>query len=113
MEIEEVRKYLIFEAYRGSFAYGTYIEGISDKDKVGIYVQPMEDIIGFNTYIPQVQDEKGDCVYYEVGRFLELLYVSNPTMLETIFFDDDCIIYKHPAFEYILQNRDIIERLLL
>lgn len=104
--IESIKKHLIFEAYRGSFAYGTYIEGISDKDSIGVYVQPLDDIIGLNTYISQIQDEKGDNVYYEVRRFLELLAVSNPTMLETLFFPEDCIIYKHPVYDHILKNRD-------
>lgn len=106
MTIENVKKHLIFESYRGSFAYGTYIEGVSDKDKVGVYIQPLDDIIGFKTYVPQVQDTKGDCVYYELNRFVELLSVSNPTMLETLFFDNDCIIYKHPVFDHLLEVRD-------
>ena len=106
MKIEEIKKYLIFEAYRGSFAYGTYIEGFSDKDKIGVYVQPLDEIMGIDTYIPQIQDEKGDCIYYEIRRFLELLYVSNPTMLETVFFDEECIIYKHSAFDCVLNNRN-------
>lgn len=106
INFDNVKDFLVFEAYRGSFAYGTYIEGVSDKDKVGIYVQPIEQVAGINTYVPQIQDAKGDCVYYEIKRFLELLVVSNPTMLETLFFDQECIIYKHPVFDYVLVNRD-------
>lgn len=108
MTIEDLKKngLIIFESYRGSFVYGTYIEGISDKDKCGVYIQPLDDIIGFKKYIPQVQDDKGDCVYYEIVRFLELLYVNNPNILEIINIPDEFVIYKHPVFDLILKEKD-------
>jgi len=97
---------LIFEAYRGSYAYNTYIEGVSDKDMFGVYVQSLEDVIGVGRYIPQISDEKGDCVYYELGRFLELLKVNNPNILEALAVPKRCLIYKHPVFDLILENKD-------
>lgn len=108
MTIQELKenKLIIFESYRGSFVYGTYIEGVSDKDMCGIYIQPIEDIIGFNKYIPQVQDEKGDCVYYEIGRFFELLTVNNPNILEMLNIPQEFVIYKHPVFDLILKEKD-------
>lgn len=108
MTIQELKekKLIIFESYRGSFVYGTYIEGVSDKDMCGIYIQPLEDIIGFNKYIPQVQDEKGDCVYYEIGRFFELLIVNNPNILEILNIPDEFIIYKHPVFDLIINAKE-------
>jgi hypothetical protein len=108
MNIQELKdkKLIIFESYRGSFVYGTYIEGISDKDMCGVYIQPLEDIMGYNKYIPQVQDEKGDCVYYEVGRFLELLTLNNPNILEILNIPDEFIVYKHPVFDLILREKE-------
>lgn len=108
MTIQDLRdkKLIIFESYRGSFVYGTYIEGVSDKDKCGVFIQPLEDVIGFKKYISQVQDEKGDCVYYEVGRFLELLSANNPNILEILNIPQEFIIYKHPVFDFILKEKD-------
>ena len=108
MGIEDLRKnnLIIFEAFRGSFVYGTYIEGVSDKDMCGIYIQPLEDIIGFNKYVPQVQDKKGDCVYYEVGRLFELLALNNPNILEILNTPDEFVIYKHPVFDLILKEKE-------
>jgi len=109
MTVQELRdkKLIIFESYRGSFVYGTYIEGVSDKDKCGVYIQPLNDVIGFKKYVPQIQDKKGDCVYYEVGRFLELLSVNNPNILEILNIPQEFIIYKHPVFDFILKRKDV------
>ena len=108
MNITELKNnnLIIFESYRGSFVYGTYIEGVSDKDMCGIYVQPLKDIIGYNKYIPQVQDEKGDCIYYEVGRFLELLTLNNPNILEILNIPDEFVTFKHPVFHLILKEKE-------
>ncbi len=96
---------IIFHAIRGSFAYGTFIEGKSDLDYVYVYLQSLEDILG-NNYCPQVSDEKGDCVGYEIRRYLELLQQNNPNILETIGCNDDCILYKHPIFDIILKEKE-------
>lgn len=73
-------------------------------DYKGVYVQSVEDLIGFN-YKEQIEVSKDEC-YYEVRRFLQLLQSANPTMLELLYMPDNCIIEKHPAFELIIANRD-------
>ena len=90
---------------RGSHAYGTNIE-TSDTDYTGIYIQSPEDIYGFN-YKEQVNDEKNDMVFYEIKRFLELLSKSNPNILELLNTPEDCIVYKHPIYQSILDNKDM------
>jgi len=89
---------------RGSHAYGTNIE-TSDTDYSGIFVQSMNDILG-NKYLEQINDDKNDTVIYEVRRFLELVSKNNPTVLELLNTPEDCILYKDPAFDVILENRD-------
>ena len=66
--------------YRGSYVYGTYIEGRSDKDISGIYMSNIDEILGFD-YKNQVSDDTNDTVFYDIKRFLELAQTSNPTML--------------------------------
>ena len=90
---------------RGSHAYGTNIE-TSDTDYTGVYIQSPEDIYGFN-YKEQINDEKNDMVFYEIKRFLELLSKSNPNILELLNTPDDCIVYKHPIYQTILDNKDM------
>jgi predicted nucleotidyltransferase len=89
---------------RGSHAYGTNIE-TSDTDYSGIFVQSEDDILG-NKYLEQINDDKNDTVIYEVRRFLELVSKNNPTVLELLNTPEDCILYKDPAFDMILENKD-------
>lgn len=89
---------------RGSHAYGTNIE-TSDTDYAGVFIQSKEDILGFN-YKEQINDDSNDIVIYEIKRFLQLLGTNNPTVLELLNTPEDCIIYKDPIFDLILENRD-------
>jgi hypothetical protein len=89
---------------RGSHAYGTNVE-TSDTDYSGVFIQKIEDIIGFN-YIEQINDDKNDIVLYEIKRFLDLLSSNNPNILELLNTPDDCVLYKHPIFDEVLNNRD-------
>lgn len=77
-------------------------------------MQSQEDIYGFN-YLEQIDEkkvkgdfggkEKDDAVFYEIKRFLQLLQTSNPTVLSILFSPEDCIIYKHPIFDIILNKK--------
>jgi len=89
---------------RGSHAYGTNIE-TSDTDYAGVFIQSQEDIFGFN-YKEQINDDTNDTVIYEIKRFLELLTSNNPNILELLNTPEDCIIYKDPIFDLVLDNRD-------
>jgi hypothetical protein len=89
---------------RGSQAYGTNLP-TSDTDYSGIYIQSAEDILGFR-YKEQINDDKNDTVFYEIRRFLDLLSSNNPTVLELLNTPEDCILFKHPLMDKILQNRD-------
>jgi predicted nucleotidyltransferase len=89
---------------RGSQAYGTNVE-TSDTDYSGVFIQKIDDILGFN-YTEQINDEKNDTVIYEIKRFLDLLSSNNPNILELLNTPDDCIIYKDTIFDEILNNRD-------
>lgn len=89
---------------RGSQAYGTNLP-TSDMDYSGIYIQSAEDILGFR-YKEQINDDKNDTVFYEIRRFLDLLSSNNPTVLELLNTPEDCILFKHPLMDKILQHRD-------
>ena len=104
MNIKELkeRNLIIFEGIVGSKAYGTSLP-TSDIDVKGVFVQPLDEILGFG-YIEQVNDEKNDTVYYEIKRFLELLRTNNPNILELLNLPEDCILHKDPIFNLITDN---------
>src|ERR1035437_7603562 len=113
MKLQDFKKFIndrcknaipLFITLRGSHAYGTNVE-TSDKDYAGVYIQQADDILG-NTYKAQINDDKNDTVFYELKRFIELLTTGNPTMIELLNTPEDCIIYKHPAFDTILKEKD-------
>lgn len=95
----------LFLVRRGSHAYGTNIE-TSDVDYAGVFCQSENDILGMS-YVEQINDDNNDIVIYEIRRFLELLMKNNPTVLELLNTPKDCIIYKHSAFDKILEKRDM------
>jgi predicted nucleotidyltransferase len=94
----------LYLVIRGSHAYGTNIE-TSDTDYSGIFIQSEDDILG-NKYIEQINDDKNDTVIYEIRRFLELLGSNNPTVLELLNTPEDCVIYKDPIFDLVLNDRE-------
>lgn len=106
MTIEELRNsgMIIFEGIVGSQAYGIATPS-SDIDKKGIYVQDLDSILGFG-YVDQVNDSKNDQTFYEIKRFFELLANNNPNILELLNLPQDCIIYKNPVFDLILEKKN-------
>lgn len=94
----------LYLVIRGSHAYGTNVE-TSDTDYAGVFIQSLDDILG-NKYTEQINDDNNDTVIYEIRRFLELLGTNNPTVLELLNTPEDCVIYKDPVFDLILNDRD-------
>ena len=94
----------LYLVVRGSHAYGTNLP-TSDTDYAGVFVQDLDSILGMS-YVEQINDDKNDIVIYELRRFLELLAKNNPTILELLNTPEDCVVYKHPAFDVIFENRD-------
>ena len=94
----------LYLVVRGSRAYGTNIE-TSDTDYAGVFIQSEENILG-NKYVEQINDDKNDIIIYEIRRFLELLGSNNPTVLELLNTPEDCVIYKDPIFDLVLNDRE-------
>ena len=97
-ELKE-RGLLLFECLSGSKAYGLATP-TSDTDIKGVYYLPKAMFYGFN-YIPQISNESNDEVYYELGRFMELLVKNNPNILEILASPPECVLYKHPIMEQL------------
>ena len=99
---------ILFEVISGSTSFGLNTP-TSDTDIKGVYYLPKEQFYGLN-YIPQISNETNDEVYYEIGRFVELLLKNNPNILEILATPDDCILYKHPLMEN-LKIEDFLSKL--
>ena len=99
---------LLMEYVRGSTAYGTNIEGISDVDTGGVYLCTINELLGYNSYHEEVSDSKSDNKWYELGNFINLLVKANPNILEALFVPDNCIIGEvHPIMQYLRENREM------
>ena len=108
LTIEELRKkgWIAYEYRRGSHMYHLNTP-TSDEDTGGVFICPQEMLMGLRSeYVDQVADEKNDTVFYEFGRWIELLIKSNPTALESLFAPQDCIIGPvHPAVQHVLDHK--------
>ena len=110
LTIEDLRKkgWIAYEYRRGSHMYHLNVEG-SDEDTGGVFICPQSYLYGLRSNYPeQVSDEKNDTVFYEFGRWIELLLKSNPTALESLFAPKDCIIGEvHPAVQFVLDHKEM------
>ena len=98
---------LIYEYMSGSHMYGTNTTE-SDKDYGGVYMSPSEQLLGLGIdYQTEIHDKTNDTVWFELNKFMFLLIKSNPTVLEALFADDDCVLYEHPIMTEIKKYRDI------
>lgn len=96
MTIEYLKKngLIILECISGSRAYGLDTPS-SDTDIKGVFLLPKKDFYGLN-YTAQVSNSTNDIVYYELGRYMELLSVNNPNILELLNTPESAVLYKHP-----------------
>ncbi|AYY80922.1 MAG: DNA polymerase beta superfamily protein [Proteus vulgaris] len=99
LTIEDIKPYLLFESIAGSRSHNLATE-TSDTDIKGVFYLPKDLFYGLE-YTPQVSNETNDIVYYEFGRFVELLCVSNPNILELLNSPEHMVIYRHPLMSLI------------
>lgn len=100
-EIEKEHNVKILLAYvRGSHMYGTSLP-TSDVDITFIYQQPTEAILR-GDYKGQINHGGNDIVGYEIQRYIELLTLNNPNILESLDIPEECIVYKNHIVDNIL-----------
>lgn len=99
---------ILFEAISGSRSFGLATEN-SDTDIKGVFYLPKKLFFGLE-YIPQISNETNDIVYYEIGRYTELLLKNNPNILEILATPEDCILYKNPIMNSYRQE-DFLSKL--
>lgn len=88
---------ILLKVRSGSHAYGLATPS-SDEDFRGVFYLPRDQFFGLD-YVAQVSDATNDEVYYELGRFLELLTKANPTALEVLATPANAILQRHPIMD--------------
>ena len=97
---------ILYVYLRGSHCQGLDTE-TSDEDYGMFYASKVENLLdlGFN-YKDQYADDKNDVYCQDIQKVSHLLLKSNPTVLETLFVDDEFVIYEHPIITELKNNRD-------
>jgi len=93
---------ILLECISGSRAYGLDTP-TSDTDIKGVFLLPKEQYYSFK-YIAQVNNETNDEMFYELGRFMELLALNNPNIIELLNSPQSAVIYKHPLMNKITSD---------
>lgn len=81
----------------------------SDTDIKGIFVLPQQKLYGFGE-VPQLSNETNDEVYFEIGRFMELLSKNNPNILELIATPKESLLFYHPLMS-LIRAEDFLSKL--
>ncbi|PCJ66836.1 MAG: nucleotidyltransferase [Bacteroidetes bacterium] len=90
-------KQILLECVSGSRAYGLATPS-SDTDIRGVFALTKNRFYGLE-YDPQINDETNDVVFYEVKRFVELLTVNNPNILELLATPKEFILQRNPILD--------------
>jgi predicted nucleotidyltransferase len=56
---------------------------------------------------PQLADERGNIVYFSLRRFIELLAVANPNVLELLFMPPDCVRTCTAEMDWLIHSRNL------
>lgn len=113
MTFEELKKHkerVLLDCISGSTAYNLNVKG-SDVDKKGVFIMPQNQLYGFERQ-EQIANNTNDKVYFEIGRFLELLTKNNPNILELLATPNEFVLYRHPVID-LIKPADFLSKLCL
>ncbi|MEO5996354.1 MAG: nucleotidyltransferase domain-containing protein [Chitinophagaceae bacterium] len=103
-------KHLLLKCISGSRAFNLNIAS-SDTDIKGIFILPLNELYGF-TFTEQVSNKTNDEVYFEIGKFMELMCKNNPNILELLSTPQNSILFKNPLLD-LIKPGDFLSKLCL
>ena len=109
-QLKQQKELILLDCISGSTAYNLNIAG-SDIDKKGIFIMPQKQLYGFERQ-DQIANVSNDEVYFEIGRFLELLTKNNPNILELLSTPKQHISFRHPLMD-LIKPEDFLSKLCL
>jgi len=107
-ELQASSTHLLLRCISGSRAQHLHSPA-SDTDIKGVFVLPIKELYGLN-YIPQISNSTNDEVYFEIGRFIDLLSKNNPNIIELLSTPEDSLLYRHPLMD-LIQPADFLSKL--
>lgn len=109
-QLKQNPQWLLLDCISGSTAYNLNVKG-SDTDKKGIFMMPPKQLYGL-AQTTQVANDSNDEVYFEAGRFLELLTKNNPNILELLSTPKQFALYRHQLMD-LIKPEDFLSKLCL
>lgn len=105
----------LFISIVGSTSFGLSTEN-SDLDIKFVYIQDLKVLLSELSlcdtkpflYKKNIETDKNNLTGYEISRFLKLLLENKPNYLELINTPEDCIVYKHPIWDFLLNEINTI-----
>ena len=97
----------LFKYIRGSQCHGISTPQ-SDTDMGGVFLCDNQTLLepSLSHYKDEESDERHDVVMWELNKYARLLMKSNPSVLESLFVDDEFITHLNPEFRIFLRHRD-------
>jgi hypothetical protein len=109
-QLKQQKELILLDCISGSTAYNLNVAG-SDVDKKGIFIMPQKQLYGFDQQ-DQIANANNDEVYFEIGRFLELLTKNNPNILELLSTPKEHVLFRHPLLD-LIKPEDFLSKLCL
>ncbi|PJJ80497.1 DNA polymerase beta superfamily protein [Mucilaginibacter auburnensis] len=109
-ELKQSNNLLLLDCISGSTAYNLNTEH-SDLDKKGVFITPKTTLFGFEQQT-QIASARNDEVYFEVGRFIDLLTKNNPNILELLSTPAEFVLYRHPLMD-LVKPKQFLSKLCL
>ena len=109
-ELKLRKELILLDCVSGSTAYNLNVAR-SDVDKKGIFMMPQKQLYGFERQ-EQIANATNDEVYFEIGRFLDLLVKNNPNILELLNTPAEHVLYRHPLMD-LVKPADFLSKLCM
>jgi len=109
-QLKQQKELILLDCVSGSMAYNLNVAG-SDVDKKGIFIMLRKQLYGFEQQ-DQIANATNDEVYFEIGRFLELLTKNNPNILELLSTPKEHVLFRHPLMN-LIKPEDFLSKLCL
>jgi len=96
---------MLVKHYAGSISYGTNLP-TSDVDFRGVFcADPVNIRTPFYTVRECEDVAEEDTKLYELSHFMKLCLECNPNIIETLWVDDEDIVFRTPAYDLLREHR--------
>ncbi len=116
-DVELAQRHVILRTVVGSGVHGIAIEGFDDRDEMGIFVEPVENVVGmgepmdvavYRTQPEGMRSQPGDLDLnlYSLRKYLRLAAVGNPTAQLPLWCPPESVLYITETGHALREMRD-------